>query len=433
MQIGQVLISTCPVLSSSDDIAIDNRSKSCYPIYMPETTDVLGTQTPPLFNFMNSTIFPCKNDPSVVTIWNLYSNYKGAYAPEEFQRPESWSAKERKAYFLSVLMNRIEGTFVFVDAEIARARVESIDPTDISYTYFNNLLKEMIEKIILEGNNRLKFLEALLNDEYTIPSGTYYYLPDPHSTSLSQFVVGKHNNVFSKLSKLVQKAIKGRKVIVSEYTQIDYKGLSDVFVNVNSGVPLNPQELRNALHTEWAKYVREIRKEIAPLLMFIFGDKYKRRLVGDEWIAECIDMYLHNFFDDEEVEYKFSGVTQTSKNKLYVSDYEDFDPIYITEKFLTLQSYIERLIDEDHMDQKEITKKSTVMNLFWMMCNGIDTYDQAVESLIRHEVACKDKDLVNDANDSYRWACGGTGTKNMEFRMEVLPKIVKKVTSKVSS
>ena len=62
-----------------------------------------------------------------------------------------------------------------------------------------------------------------------------------------------------------------------------------------------------------------------------------------------------------------------------------------------------------------------------------DTYDQAVESLIRHEAACKDKDLVNDANDSYRWACGGTGTKNMEFRMEVLPKIVAKVTSKVSS
>ena len=53
---------------------------------------------------------------------------------------------------------------------MARARVESIDPTDISFTYFSNLLKQMIEKIILEGNNRLKFLEALLNDEYTIPS-----------------------------------------------------------------------------------------------------------------------------------------------------------------------------------------------------------------------------------------------------------------------
>ena len=382
----------------------------------------------------NAAIFPCKKDPLPMTIWDLYNNYKGAYAPEEFQRPESWSAKERKAYFLSVLMNRIEGTFVFVDVEIARARVESIDPTDISFTYFNNLLKQMIEKIILEGNNRLKFFEALLNDEYTIPSGSYYYLPDPHSTSLTQFVVGKHNNVFSKLPKLVQKAIKGRKVIVSEYTQIDYKGLSDVFVNVNSGVPLNAQELRNALHTAWAAYVRQMRKELAPLLIKMFGNKYKKRLVGDEWIVDTIDMVLNNYCKDEEIsDYEMNGVTQTSKNKLYVSDYEEFNEQKITENFITLASYIDRMIDDnwEELTEKVILRKSSVMNLFWMINNGIDTYDRAVEALHQHEEAYTDKDLRNDADESYKWACGGTGTKNMEFRMQVLPEIVSKVKEKI--
>ena len=89
---------------------------------MPGTTEVLGIQKTP-FLFMNAAIFPCKNDPLPMTIWDLYNNYKGAYAPEEFQRPESWSTKERKAYFLSVLMNRIEGTFVFVDVRDTRRRV----------------------------------------------------------------------------------------------------------------------------------------------------------------------------------------------------------------------------------------------------------------------------------------------------------------------
>lgn len=371
-----------------------------------------------------------------MTIWDLYNNYKGAYAPEEFQRPESWSAKERKAYFLSVLMNRIEGTFVFVDVEIARARVESIDPTDISFTYFNNLLKQMIEKIILEGNNRLKFFEALLNDEYTIPSGSYYYLPDPHSTSLTQFVVGKHNNVFSKLPKLVQKAIKGRKVIVSEYTQIDYKGLSDVFVNVNSGVPLNAQELRNALHTDWAAYVRQMRKEIAPLLIKMFGNKYKKRLVGDEWIVDTIDMVLNNYCKDEEIsDFEINGLTQTSKNKLYVSDYNEFNKQKITENFITLAGYIDQMIDDswEELTEKVILRRSSIMNLFWMINNGIDTYERAVEALHLHEEAYTDKDLRNDADESYKWACGGTGTKNMEFRMQVLPEIVEKVVSKISA
>jgi hypothetical protein len=384
----------------------------------------------------NAAIFPCKKDPLPMTIWDLYNNYKGAYAPEEFQRPESWSAKERKAYFLSVLMNRIEGTFVFVDDEIARARVESIDPTDISFTYFNNLLKQMIEKIILEGNNRLKFFEALLNDEYTIPSGSYYYLPDPHSTSLTQFVVGKHNNVFSKLPKLVQKAIKGRKVIVSEYTQIDYKGLSDVFVNVNSGVPLNAQELRNALHTDWAAYVRQMRKEIAPLLIKMFGNKYKKRLVGDEWIVDTIDMVLNNYCKDEEIsDFEINGLTQTSKNKLYVSDYDEFNKQKITENFITLAGYIDQMIDDswEELTEKVILRRSSIMNLFWMINNGIDTYERAVEALHLHEEAYTDKDLRNDADESYKWACGGTGTKNMEFRMQVLPEIVEKVVSKINA
>jgi hypothetical protein len=382
----------------------------------------------------NAAIFPCKNDPLPMTIWDLYNNYKGAYAPEEFQRPESWSSKERKAYFLSVLMNRIEGTFVFVDVEIAADRVGAIDPTDISFTYFNNLLKQMIEKIILEGNNRIKFFESLLNDEYTIPSGSYYYLPDPHSTSLTQFVVGKHNNVFSKLPKLVQKAIKSRKVIVSEYTQIDYKGLSDVFVNVNSGVPLNAQELRNALHTPWAAHVRQMRKELAPLLINMFGDKYKKRLIGDEWIVDTIDMALNNYCKDEEIsDYEINGVTQTSKNKLYVSDYDEFDEKKFISNFTILASYIDTMIDDnwEELSEKVILRKSSVTNLFWMINNGIDTYERAVEALHLHEEAYTDKDLRNDADESYKWACGGTGTKNMEFRMQVLPEIVEKVVSKV--
>ena len=376
-----------------------------------------------------SAIFPVKDDPLPMIIGDLYSNYKGSYAPEEFQRPESWSAKERFNYFNSILMNRTEGSFVFVDLELACHNVGLIDPTCHTYSYFKNMIAQMIEYLVLEGNNRLKYIEALLNDEYTIPDGTYYYLPDPRSSSLSQFTVGKHNCVFSKLQKPVQKAIVGRKVIVSKYTQIDFKGLSDVFVNVNAGVPLNAQELRNALHTPWAKYVRDLRRDIAPLLMFVFGDKYKKRLIGDEWIAECIDMYLHNFKDEETQVYQISGVNQSSKNKLYESDFENFDSELFVSKILTLQSYIEDMIDQqDCGDQKEITKKSTVMNLLWMMLNGIETYEQAKEAVILHEIAYRDKNLRNDADDSYKWACGGTGAKNMEFRMSVLPEIVNTVT-----
>lgn len=388
---------------------------------------------------MNPTIFPIKSDPLTTTIKDLLNNYKGAYAPEQFQRPESWSASERAKYFVSVLLNRLEGSFVFVDLELALNRLEQIDPNDRAYTYFKGMLNQMIEKIVLEGNNRLKFFEALLNDEYTIPKGVYYYVSDPHTTSLSQFVVGKHNNVFSKLDPHIKKVILNRKVVVSEYTQIDYSGLSQVFINVNSGVPLNAQELRNAMDTPWAEYVRMLRSQIAPLLMKIFPTtkktNYKKRLVGDELIAEIIDMAINNYKDEETNEYEFSGVTQTSKNQLYMSDFDTQQGEYFLEKFLLLSDYIDKMIDDDWQDlpQSAIIRKSSITNLFWMMCNGIETYEQAVEAMHLHEESFKDKTLMNDSDDTYKWACGGTGLKNMEFRMQVLPDIIEKTLTKVAA
>jgi hypothetical protein len=386
---------------------------------------------------MNPIIFPIKSDPLTTTIKDLLNNYKGAYAPEQFQRPESWSASERSKYFVSVLLNRLEGSFVFVDLELALNRLEQIDPNDRAYTYFKGMLNQMIEKIVLEGNNRLKFFEALLNDEYTIPKGVYCYVSNPHTTSLSQFVVGNHNNVFSKLDPHVKKVILNRKVVVSEYTQIDYSGLSQVFINVNSGVPLNAQELRNAMDTPWAEYVRMLRSQIAPLLMMIFPTtkktSYKKRLVGDELIAEIIDMAINNYKDEETNDYEFSGVTQTSKNQLYMSDFDTQQSEYFAEKFLLLSDYIIKMIDDNWEDlpQSAIIRKSSVTNLFWMMCNGIETYEQAVEAMYFHEESFKDKTLVNDEDNTYKWACGGTGLKNMEFRMKVLPDIIEKTLTKV--
>ena len=114
----------------------------------------------------------------------------------------------------------------------------------------------------------------------------------------------------------------------------------------------------------------------------MFGDKYKKRLIGDEWIVDAIDMVLNNYCKDEEIsDFEINGVTQTSKNKLYVSDYAQFDEETFTTNFMTLVSYIDTMIDDnwEELTEKVILRKSSVMNLFWMINNGIDTYDRAVE------------------------------------------------------
>lgn len=362
--------------------------------------------------------------PKVRSLKDVVENYQYSYAPEEFQRPEAWSKDDRKGYFQSLLMNRLEGNFVLVDLELAITKLEKLAPEDRAYSFFKNLYNQMIEYITLDGNNRFKFLSALKKDEWQIPKGTYQYVIED---DILQLVIGNHNNVFSKLPKLVQKVINERQLVISEYVQIDYKGLSDVFTNVNSGVPLNRQEKRNAFDSLWASYVRQRSKDIANLLISTIGQNYKFRLKGDEWVADSI-CFVQNVSPDN-----ITGVGQSTKDALYRSDIDSVDSEKYLDKFLQLADFVNAMIvDEDvELEDKVLVRPSAVMNLFWMLCNGVETYEQAVEAVILHEKAYKDTTIVNDEGNNYVWACGGLGAKNNELRMQVLPKIVEKVTQSV--
>ena len=377
----------------------------------------------------HSFIFPVKHEPKVRSLKDTVVNYQYSYAPEEFQRPEAWGKDDRKDYFQSLLMNRLEGNFVVVDIELAIKKLEKLAPTDRAYKFLVELSHQGIEYILLDGNNRFKFLTALMNDEYQIPRGTYNYVIEDDILTL---VVGSHNNVFSKLPKLVQKVIRDRQLVISEYVQIDYTGLSDVFTNVNSGVPLNHQEKRNAMDSQWAGWVRQIRKEIASLLITMFGPNYKFRLKGDEWIVQSLDFAINCTADN------IKGVGQGSMNRLYKSDITDIDQQSFFETFIELSDYINAMIADDDFTfgdktdkVKVLSRGSTAMNLFWMMINGVVTYEDACAAVIAHEKAYKDSSFINDDGNNYVWACGGLGAKNNEMKMKILPEILEEVGSAV--
>ena len=372
-------------------------------------------------------IFPIKGDPKVLPLDYTVRRYKNSHAPEEFQRPESWGKEDRKSYFQSILMNRMGGDFVLVDIQLAINKLQKLNTNDRAYGFFEQLFRENFKYITLDGNNRFKFLASLLSDEYQIPRGSYKYVIEGDVKTL--VVGGKDNNVFSKLPILLQKAINDRKLVSSEYVQIDYTGLSDVFTSVNSGVSLNNQEKRNAMDSEWADWVRQLRKEIAPLLITVFGTNYKFRLKCDEWIVQCLNFVIDCTPDNIE------GVSQGTMNQLYRSKIEDIEKESLLESFVKLDEYIIKMISDDEFEfdgneekVKVLSRGSTVINLFWMLNNGINTYEQACAAVIAHEKIYKNpSSLINDEGNNYVWACGGLGAKNNEMKMQILPQIVEKL------
>ena len=398
-----------------------------------------------------------KNDPITKTLQNLWRDLDNNFeAPQEFQRPLSWKSDNKIKYFNSILMNRIEGTIVIVNVVKALAALKRAAGSIQNDAYANyhkaiRLFEDSLARghkfIILDGNNRLSFYMSLLNNEYRIPEGTYEYVQDKNDSTTSYFTVTRKANTFDCLPELVRDAILDRIQVVSEYTQTDWFGMSLIFINTNAMVAPNEQELRNASVSDWSEYVRKLRENNLNLLRLMFKDPITH-YVGDEWIVDCLDLAIQAVEETEtevtfdrkinenrnnEQEYscfaKCNPVNQGSKWKLYESELVDNFDVYEA-LFTSLSDWISKMIDEASTDEekKYLKTKSLIQNLFYMMCNGVETYEEAVLAVDLHRKAYSDTTITYGPDEAtFKNACSGSSAANVEFRYIILSRILAEV------
>jgi hypothetical protein len=356
-------------------------------------------------------ITPMKRPTEILTVRNMMDNISATIAPPEFQRPEAWNSKDCKGYFQSFLLDRLEGSFVFVDLIRASASKKLQASDDPAKDYFQKLKEECFNYITLDGNNRFNWFTRFFNDEYTIPRGSYKIIM---GDSVDTLVVGTHNRVFSKLSPEIQHELKSRKVVVNTYTEIGYKGLSDVFLNVNAGCPLNRQEKRNAFGTEYADFIRELSDKFSTLLIRIHNANYKKRLKGDEWLVDTI------IFSEMQPSEVFA-IAQSKKDYDYTHNVPDKDKVV---KNLTI---IEDIIN--HIDKTKV-RPNSVANVFWLISNyeGEITDELVMNFFDINDELYRDNTVVNDDGSTFYWACNGTAAKNNELKLRELSKVLEAVT-----
>jgi hypothetical protein len=340
----------------------------------------------------------------------LIQQFDGTDAPDWVQRPVAWSDRERKAYFKSILMNRTEGSFVFVDLQSAVEALMTHAPGDRALALFREMMRQGSNFFTLDGNNRYTFIRDLIEGNYKIPKGVYQVL---HGDAVVEFAVGS-KQTFDDLPKFVQKLIKERICVSVTYTQVTYEDLSQIFLNLNSGCPPNRQEKRNAFCTPWSDWIREMRKENNPLLIRLFGPAFNKRLVGDEFLVDAV---CYSLVTDDTL----GGVSQGIKDKLYRSDINDIDTTQYSIWFDEINSLVAGLDDK-------YVFKSAVHNYFWMLTNGL-TVDRLPAAVLLHYEAYNDKSVTNDEGDTFKWACGGLGAKNNQLRIQVLQEIMEAVTA----
>ena len=410
-------------------------------------------------------IVPRHNDPLNTALNVLNLLYKdNTEAPEELQRPLSWQDKNKYNFFESICMDRISGEIILVDVEKALDSIEQEAPNEsnIAYALIHKaikLFKDCLDRghkfVVLDGNNRILFYIDLFNDRWTIPSGDYEYIREKTDSHTCSFTVVDGADKWSDLPKKVQNALYSRLQIVTMYTQIDWINMSLVFRNTNSMVAPNAQELRNADVSDWADWVRKIRKDNINLLRMIFENPMNR-LCGDEWIVDCLDLVLQGIklsdtpvtfkrkinegrvdSNNKSIQEEFTGrancfaVTQTTKFNLYDCDLlPKGQTNYYEGVFTNLEDWLSKMVDKasTKKEKQALKTKSLTQNLFWMMCNGIDTYPQAVEVVKLHQEAYANSNMTYGLDEAtFKNACSGSSAANIEFRYIVLKGIIDKV------
>lgn len=175
---------------------------------------------------------------------------RSTYVDPRFQRRACWKAAQKEQFFRSLAKG-------YAVNPIINAVARSCE----SYCTKQGFQREMgdfqhviasygAQFISVDGQNRAAAILAYWNNEFA--SGA--------------FSVNGKRKLYKNLSKAEQKAFLGLDILVVDITKATYSQLTEVFVAVNGGMPLNRMELRNALNSPVAQFIRDLLKKYSFIL-----------------------------------------------------------------------------------------------------------------------------------------------------------------------
>ncbi len=188
-----------------------------------------------------------------------------AFQAGEFSR---WSERQKSAYITAHIRGMAPSKFIFADINAClEYAVENEQVVDIGY--YKAWLMNGVSYLNIDSNNRTINLIAFANDEFPILPGEYKV-----DEWFGEIVKGK-NDLYSTLPDALRKKFDNSTISVTKYIDASREELSDLFICINDGKPLNDPEKRNAKTSPIAKIIRDL------------ASSYMTRFVGDDisWIG----------------------------------------------------------------------------------------------------------------------------------------------------
>lgn len=353
---------------------------------------------------------------------SFLENAKLVKADKSFQAGHAtrWDKSQQESWATSVLINNAPSPFVFADVErCLQAAIERESVEDIEY--YQSWADEGIVYLNIDSNNRVLNTISFLNGEFGIQPARY------ETASGSFLVVAGKNDTYDTLPSVLREQFDASEITVEVYTDATREELSDLFIRINDGRPLNAAEKRNAKTSKIASVIRDL------------AAKYHDRFVGDdiEWIGvkEANRRAVDDFIAALAYIY-FNGIKSTISETSLWDMYElgGYGDKQSTKFKTTFTNFMDKFANDD--DLKAIPNKNSILDL-WTIYVSNKNKNLVIKSGKNSEFISKFIDVVgtliiskdlHEAPEGYSWkspktfdkAVGGRQAANNVLRNNLI-------------
>lgn len=330
-----------------------------------------------------------------------------------------WSEDQKSEYITSLICGMAPSQIVLADVDSClKYAIEQESHADIEYfTYWKN---QSASYLNLDGNNRVINKLAFINGEFGCEP-LIYNVDDKNYT-----VQKGKNDFFSTLPKSLVNKLQNSQISLVIYTKATREQLSEIFIRINDGKPLNDAEKRNSKTSKIASTIRLFASEYADIFnkngkWFSQTDMNRRGL--DDFIAgmalahysglesnatakNLMSMYDIDSDADRTVHsfkrsFEHFVNTYMKNNMIHVIPHRNliFDLYIITDK-----------LRNDNMKIKDEKSLKRFLNDFIGVCGKL------LASKKTYDLTNKNNSVLKD----FTTICGGRQVTNNIFRNEMI-------------
>lgn len=279
-------------------------------------------------------------------------NIDSIEADLSFQANEAtrWKDEQKSAYITSIILGMSPSKFIFADVEECLNFAREND-FKFDIDYYDKWYSKGTAYLNLDGNNRTTNLKDFRDGKCCIQSGDYLI------DGMVYKIIKGLNDTYDTLPMAIKRRFLEASILVECYLDASREQLSQIFMRVNDGRPLNDAEKRNAMTSEIAKTIRSLATEYTPYFdnkdtKWFSKDQLNRRGVDDFIAGLC---HIH-----------FEGIETTISPQSLLSMYENGSVADIANgTFSRVFKDFVKVVKKK--DLKAIPNRNSILDLFYII------------------------------------------------------------------